>query len=32
MKALLINIIAALIFAALLLIPAAHYYLTGLPR
>jgi len=32
MKAAIINILAALLFAAMLLIPAWHYVWTGLPR
>ena len=32
MKALIVNLIAALLFASMLLIPAWHYYVTGLPR
>ncbi len=32
MKSLIVNIVAALIFLAMLIIPAAHYVITGLPR
>ncbi len=32
MKDTLINIIAALLFLSMLLIPAAHYVLSGFPR